>query len=299
MKSFDLAIAHTWIYDMELTRQVEKMFQENELTTFLIDTNNIDQVTASLKTGKLFFRAILDRASDENIRFEQMAKIVPALGTYVINEYDKIDRAIDKHVMHVILEKKKFPLPYTVIVPPYKKQSDYILPDKEKRKLDTPFIIKPSYYSGGSEGVHQDAAEQKHIDAARMENTDDHYLIQKKIYPKYHYGKRVWIRAYWFFDEVFVVWWDDLTHVYSEMTKEEFEELNVQRLVYFTQKIARITGLDYFSTEGTIDEHDELYLIDYVNDQCDMRKKSQHHDGVPDIIVEIFVKKMLAKVKTL
>ena len=52
------------------------------------------------------------------------------------------------------------------------------------------------------------------------------------------------------------------------------------------QKIAKIAGVDFFSTEIAIVDKETFVIVDYVNDQCDMRLKSKHFDGVPDDVVE-------------
>jgi len=60
-----------------------------------------------------------------------------------------------------------------------------------------------------------------------------------------------------------------------------------------TKQIAMLTGLDFFSTEIVIPENKKFIVIDYVNDQCDMRIKSKHFDGVPDTIVQNIIDSML------
>jgi hypothetical protein len=35
-----------------------------------------------------------------------------------------------------------------------------------------------------------------------------------------------------------------------------------------------------------VNERQEIIVIDYVNDVCDMRLKSRHYDGVPDALVQ-------------
>ena len=42
----------------------------------------------------------------------------------------------------------------------------------------------------------------------------------------------------------------------------------------------------------------KLVIVDYVNDQPDMRKKSKFNDGVPDEIVNKVIKKIISFVKT-
>jgi hypothetical protein len=54
-----------------------------------------------------------------------------------------------------------------------------------------------------------------------------------------------------------------------------------------------LTGLDFFSTEIVIPENKKFIVIDYVNDQCDMRIKSKHFDGVPDSIVGKIIDNMV------
>ena len=42
------------------------------------------------------------------------------------------------------------------------------------------------------------------------------------------------------------------------------------------EKIAEIAGLQFFSTEIAIVDKETFVIVDYVNDQCDMRLKSKH-----------------------
>ena len=37
----------------------------------------------------------------------------------------------------------------------------------------------------------------------------------------------------------------------------------------------------------------KFIVVDYVNDMCDMRKKSQHYDGVPDNIADEIIRKLV------
>ena len=51
------------------------------------------------------------------------------------------------------------------------------------------------------------------------------------------------------------------------------------------RKIQKITNLDFFSTEIALTKEQKFIVIDYVNDQCDMRFQSKHFDGMPDNVV--------------
>jgi hypothetical protein len=49
--------------------------------------------------------------------------------------------------------------------------------------------------------------------------------------------------------------------------------------------IARVSRLRFFSTEVARDAAGRLLVVDYVNENCDMRLRSAHADGVPDAVV--------------
>ncbi len=53
-----------------------------------------------------------------------------------------------------------------------------------------------------------------------------------------------------------------------------------------TRRIARLCGLDLFSTEICLTEEDRLVVVDYVNDPIDLRLQSKAKDGIPDFMVE-------------
>ena len=63
-------------------------------------------------------------------------------------------------------------------------------------------------------------------------------------------------------------------------------------------KVDTVTKPEKLSPTSITKDH-TFYLIDYVNDQCDMRLKSNHPDGVPDVLVKQFIQRMLAKVALL
>ena len=65
----------------------------------------------------------------------------------------------------------------------------------------------------------------------------------------------------------------------------EIEKFGLKKLYQLTRSIHKITDLDFFSTEIALTNKNKFVVIDYVNDQCDMRLKSLHEDGVPDEIV--------------
>ena len=53
-----------------------------------------------------------------------------------------------------------------------------------------------------------------------------------------------------------------------------------------TAQIAELCGLNLFSTEIALTTDDQFMVVDYVNDQIDLRLQSTVPEGVPDAIVK-------------
>jgi hypothetical protein len=87
-------------------------------------------------------------------------------------------------------------------------------------------------------------------------------------------------------------WLNDLTHIYSEITEDDFIKYNLNEMNNIVKKIKEITNLDFFSTEIALTKDQKFIVIDYVNDQCDMRFQSKHLDGVPDKVVYQIIEAM-------
>jgi len=66
---------------------------------------------------------------------------------------------------------------------------------------------------------------------------------------------------------------------------------------YLTKRIRQICKLDFFSTEMAMRGDGKLVIVDYVNDQPDMRKKSKFSDGVPDEIVDKVIQNIVSFVR--
>jgi len=293
LDNYTIALAVKWKYDWDLIRLIEQKFQLAGYSTFIIGSYNVGEITEKIRNRELSFEFFLDRGSDEDENFQGIADLLSNSDTVIINEYSRIEKAVNKSIMHKKLMLAKISVPYTVIVPAYDKAPDFKLTAAQMKKLGIPFVAKPAYYSGGGVGVKLDATSIHDVNPHRIELHYDTYLLQNRIIPKKFKNRRIWFRSFWFFDEAVPVWWDDRSHIYNLIDPNEFYELDLKKLVKLTRKVARLSGLQYFSCEATIDKNDDLILIDYVNDQCDMRQKSKYADGVPDTIVEQFVNKML------
>lgn len=292
MEQFDLAIAYTWEYDEEFVEAIIKIFEEKNLTTLKITYENVDEIIQKISNKEINAKFYLDRASDVAEEFEPLAKLMQENKTYIINQYSNVQFAIDKATMHLEFITKGINTPYTIIISPYKEKKDIELSLEQLAKLGRPFIIKPANTTGGGTGVVKGAETLADVLKARQHLEDDKYLLQEKIEPVEIDGKRFWFRSFYAFGKIIHCWWNDLTHIYSEITEEDFIKYKLGEMDNIVRKINEITNLDFFSTEIALTKEQKFIVIDYVNDQCDMRFQSKHFDGVPDKVVYQIIESM-------
>lgn len=297
MEKFDLAISYTWEYDEDFIALIEEVFHQSQLTTFIVREDNIDEVTERLKKRNIQFYAYLDRASDVNDDFAEMGHILTRRNVKIFNPYKLVSHAIDKASMHLEFITAGLHTPYSIIIPPFSEEQQIFIALDDIAMLGRPFIIKPCNTTGGGIGVVTGAETLKEVLQERMKNNEDKYLIQEKVYPYQMNGRRAWFRCFWAFGKAIPCWWDDLTHIYYELTAEDIEIFELWDLFKITRKIAKLTQLDFFSTEIVYSTKDQFIVVDYVNDQCDMRFQSKHFDGVPENIVREIIINMMKSVR--
>ncbi len=296
METFDLAISFVWEYDVDFVNRIEQILQAKGLKTYVIRKHNIAETIEKVAEKRLAFNVYLDRASDADDEFTPLTKLLSRKKTYLINPIKKVIKYINKATMHGILLRNRVPVPFTLILPPLQKKADSLISIKDMEQLGTPFVVKPAFFTGGGEGVVINATSLFDVINQRRKIPNDSYLIQKRIYPKYFDGKRAWFRILWAFDIPIPMWWDDQTDIYRVLSNEEIKYYHLQRLNIITKKISRISKMDYFSTEIAVCEDNSYYVIDYLNDQCDMRFQSKHFDGVPDVKVDEFIERLYVKI---
>ncbi len=296
MEKFDLGIAYVWEYDEDFVNLVEKTLLESDISTFKISYDNIFEVIQKVRNEEINFNFFLDRASDAEPDFEPLAELLTQRETLVFNLYENIKHATDKASMHLEFITAGLNVPYSIIIPPHNEEKEIYLSLDDLSILGRPFIIKPCITTGGGIGVVTGAETLKEVLEERATNFNDKYILQQKIYPSVVEGKRTWFRCFWAFDKVITTWWDDQTHLYSEITDNELNNLGLNETYFITKTIAKITKLDFFSTEIVLTDEKKFIVIDYVNDQCDMRLKSKHIDGVPDRVVQQIIDNLKNKI---
>ena len=286
MQLFDLAIAWCWKYDADFVFQIDSQCVRRGLSPYLIHSHNLFETMTRMEKGELGFKVFFDRASDQEEDFEHLVDMMQGREVRMINDVDRATWAIDKATMHLEFLSNGIHVPYTIILPSWDERSD--LDSIPLDKVGTPFVIKPAC-GGCGDGVVLDARTQDDIQKARQQFPDDKYLVQEKISPVQINGRRAWFRVFYACGEVLPCWWDDQTKIADILSPSGIDKKIYSDMNRIMQKIARISQLDLFSTEIALTPQQKLLVIDHVNDQVDLRKKSDHLDGIPDEVVDRIV----------
>jgi hypothetical protein len=227
------------------------------------------------------FQVFFDRASDSDTRFLPVVQLARSHVIHQINSHELARRAWDKVAMHQAISVH-MDTPFTIILPSYDEQP--LLPSIDLASLGMSFIIKPAY-GGGGEGVITEATSLNQVLVARQEYSSQKYLLQAHVIPTRLGPRMAWFRVIYCLGKVYPCWWDNCTHIYTPVTSDEEICYNLGLLRSLTFSIARICGLDLFSSEITLTRDGRFVIVDYVNDPIDLRLQSKTFDGVPDDIV--------------
>jgi hypothetical protein len=282
---YDLAVTHDWEYDADFVRLVDEAARRRGLTTLIVPPADIARVLEGSRAGAIDFGVLLDRASGASPEFIAFQALARERGRDVIDGWDQLRWASDKATMHLELLSAGVHTPYTLILPAFADAPELPLTEGQLAPLGAPFVIKPANTTGGSLGVVHDAAGLEDIRTARRTYPADKYLLQEKVVPLVRDGRRYWFRGFYILGEVHLTWWDDLTHVYAELGYGEAAAEGLAAMYGIVRTIARVSRLRFFSTEVARDAGGRLLVVDYVNENCDMRLRSAHADGVPDAVV--------------
>jgi hypothetical protein len=298
VKTFSLAIAWNWEFDADFVAGIERECAACNVSTYRIDTAHLPWVLDELKARRLSFQAFFDRASDADPAFLPLVQRMEEEATVLINPHHRVLHAIDKATMHLDFITNGLNVPDTIILPPYNEQRTIPLRASELKRLGKPFVIKPANTTGGGTGVVLDARTLEDVFQTRQDHKNDKYLLQKKILPKDLDGKRAWFRVYYAFGEIIPCWWDDLTHMYSELSHEQEKHFHLGELRSIMKIIHKICKLDFFSSEIALAEEGTFLVVDYVNEVCDMRLQSKYNNGAPDAIVHRIEQLIVKEVET-
>lgn len=291
MKKYNFALSWNSGRKEKFIKWTKKECALRKLKFLLINDRNVARIIDSLEKGRVKIEFMLDNDADyDNSRdlYARLCYAVKDSGGYVVCDPDDARQAANKAVAHYDLVKANIPVPYTVVVRHWE-PDDFKLTKDERSKLGKHFIIKPS--SGfGEKGVIKNAdGSIDEIAKARHFNRGDNFLLQKKVMPVMLGGKRAWFRTYFIFGEAIPCWWDNVTYKYSHVSLRDLHDFKLLPLVRITSEIARITNMDFFSTEIAITEKNKtrrFIVVDYVNDQPELCVRTEKQGGgpVPEVV---------------
>jgi hypothetical protein len=293
MTSYDLCLAWNWEYDADFIALLDMACRSHGLSLLLITPDNLGDRLQSLVNHQITFRAFLDRASDADARFVPIVQWAHNHAVYSINPHEQASRTWDKTAMHLTLSNAGLHTPYTIILPSYEEQP--VLPPIDLRPLGDSFTIKPAH-GGGGVGVVVEATSLCQVLVARQEYPTDRYLLQAHVVPIQLGSRPAWFRVIYCAGQVYPCWWDTRTHVYAPVTFTEESRYCLSPLRDITASIAHLCGLDLFSTEISLTPDGLFVIVDYVNDQIDLRLQSKAFDGVPDDIVRDIAERLVGLV---
>ena len=279
-------LAWNWQYDQDFVNYLDRSCQNAGVSCYLVGPHNLQQTFLEVQNGERHFAYFLDRASDEDERFLQLNQLLQSKDTKFINAHSHYRHSIDKANIHGELLARGLQLPLTIILPPYETEPNF--DPRLIEPLATPFVVKPARGSGGF-GVIVGATRSEDVMQMRAKFRNQRFLIQQRIVPQILGGHRAWFRVYNVCGEIIPCWWDDVTHYYSVLTPSDHAVVNADELARIVRVITEVSQLDFFSTEIAIGPDGRYFVVDYVNDPCDMRPQSKYLDGVPDTIILMIV----------
>ena len=279
MRQCDFALAWNSGSKERFVRWLRKECGLRDMTFLLINEKNVSSAISSLENEKLKIKFLLDNEADYDDKKNLFARLCYAAkdtNCYVVCDPDDARQASNKAVTHYDLVRAKIPVPNTVVVRNWE-PDDFKLTKDELKYLGMPFIIKPA--SGfGQQGVVKDAnGTITEIAQARHFNRGDDFLLQQRVEPVMLGKKQGWFRVYFIFGEIIPCWWDTETGQYSHVTLREMYNFRLLPLARITSEIARITNMDFFSSEIALSRADKercFVTIDYVNDQPELCVRS-------------------------
>jgi hypothetical protein len=293
--AYGLCLAWNWEYDIDFVGLLESACSSRGLSLLQATPTTLPGILEALYKGEITFRALLDRASEADPHFLPLVEWSAAHHVRQINPHDKAVHAINKASMHLEFITAGLHTPYTIILPPHEQNPH--LGSLNLSPLGESFIAKPAH-GGGGEGVVFEVSSLAQVLAARQGSSHDYYLLQAHISPAEVAGRKAWFRVLYCCGEVYRFWWDRGTPIYVPVSDDEEREFGLASLIEITAVIARICGLDLFSTEIALTAEGVFVVVDYVNNPIDLRLQSAAFDGVPDEIVRHIAERLAELIPT-
>lgn len=245
-----------------------------------VTPENIDQVRMQLTEGNVRFRMLIDRASESDARFGCLLEWGRREGVLFLDDPDRVYRSWNKAEMHLRLIRAGYHTPHTVILPSCGDSPG--MPPVDLSFLGKRFVVKPAHGSGGTGVARADTPEE--VSVLRTQHPGDQYLLQEYIDAASISDRPAWFRVIWCLGRIYPCWWHPQTHIYAEVGPEEEIRMGLKPLRDIASGLADICELGLFSSEIALAPDGRFVVVDYINDQIDLRLQSATTDGVPDVV---------------
>ncbi|MBM3943507.1 MAG: hypothetical protein FJ316_11440 [SAR202 cluster bacterium] len=281
---YDVALAAAEGYFASRFREYCGQFN---LPFFLVEPIWVSEFLRRIEEGEVGVKVLVDMASDageDGNPYFALAKAVKAAGGYVINDPDLGALAAHKGRFHPVLEQNGVPVPRSIIVP-RDGLASFRVTNELKATLGVPFVVKPGW-GGGAVGVNINSrSEQDLLQCAELAPNSDSFLVQERIQPRDLEGHRAWFRVFHILGEAIPCWWEPPANQYQLVTPLQQKVYRLGRLKKIVKDIARVSGVEFFTTEICYTTDRRFLAVDYLNTDCDMHPKSFFPTGVPDEVV--------------
>lgn len=298
---YDLVMTHKLDADDFFIHRVQQHCAERGLNFFLIEPLFVERFHECFQRNEIWPRVLLNMHSEHHLPediFSRVVRLAHDRGTKVIDNPITAEAAFDKSRMHQRLAQAGFRVPYTIIVPAGD-VSAFKLSNDEKARLGEPFVVKPSH-GYGRKGVVLDAHDESDLLASINAWRNPAYLLQERIQPKMDGELPFYFRVFYVFGQVWCCWWNCFTDRYKQVTPEERDRLALAPLEEIVRGVAKLSEMNFFSSEIALTQSGEFVLIDYVNDQCHMLSQAANPKmGVPDAVVAGIARRLVENAELL
>ena len=243
------------------------------LSVLLVNRSNVQKVAEEVEQGWQKPVVYLDLSSRPGCPFEKLLFAAAAKGAHTIRRPEH-DRWVMKAQSQRELERAGLPVPPTVLIKA--DEPDRELTAEERATLGDRVVIKPSFGEACKGVVVGAEPTRQAIAQARDFNRSYDWLVQKMVKWTTFGPRQAYLRAYHVCGNFTLLWWckDRGNDGYDLLTWDDLQKHDLMPALRIVQKLADLTGMDYFSSEIAItdsaEEKERFILIDYVNDQCDM-----------------------------
>jgi hypothetical protein len=255
-----------------LMRMFHEAMSAYGLSCQLVNSTNVEGMLEQVTAGHFRPHVYLDLSSRPDDVFEQLLYAAHRAGAHTIRNPNHTNWVL-KAESHPSLEKAGLPLPPTVILKSGDPDRD--LTPQERQAIGDDAVIKPSFGEAAKGCIVGIAPTLENISKARDYERKFDWLIQKKITWTHFGGRPAYLRAYNVCGHRTLMWWsqENRPSPYILLSWHDLRKYDLMPAVEIIDKIAALTGMDFFSTELAITKEsgpDRFVMIDYVNDQCDM-----------------------------